>query len=68
MSKLPDLSKISSYTRLQSGSSIAGRVLLGASALCALFGVTSFFQAFGAEKEIEYRKSQLRLPIYKLTE
>jgi len=68
MSRLTDLSKISVYVKGSGGSRIAGKVLLGASVLSALFGVSSYLQSFGAQKEIEYRKSQLKLPVYVLTE
>jgi hypothetical protein len=52
MSRLSDLSKVSAYVRSSGGSRIAGKVLLGASVISALFGVTSYFQSFGAQKEI----------------
>jgi hypothetical protein len=42
--------------------------LLGASVITGVLSVYSYLQAFGAEKEIEFRKSQLKLPVYKLTE
>lgn len=68
MSRLADLSKVSVYVRSTGGSRIAGKVLLGASIVSALFGVSSYFQSFGAQKEIDFRKAQLKLPIYKLSE
>lgn len=68
MSRLADLSKVTSYVKSTGGSGIAGKVILGASVLSALFGVSSYFESFSAEKEIEFRKSQLKLPVYKLTE
>lgn len=68
MSRLSDLSKVSSYVKSSGGSGIAGKVILGASVISALFGVTSYFESFSAQKEIDFRKSQLRLPVYKLTE
>ena len=43
MSKLADLSKISVYVKSSGGSGIAGRVILGASFISALFGVSSYF-------------------------
>lgn len=68
MSRLSDLSKVSVFPKSSAGSKLAGKVLLGASVLSALFGVNSYFQSFGAQKEIEFRKSQLKLPVYTLTE
>ena len=68
MSRLPDLAKVSVYVKSTGGSRIAGKVLLGASIISALLGVTSYAQAHSAQKEIDFRKSQLRLPVYKLTE
>ena len=68
MSKLADLSRVSAYVKSSGGSGIAGKVILGASVLSALLGLSSYAQSFGAEKEIEFRKSQLRQPVYKLTE
>jgi len=67
MSKLPNLELVSNYVRSSGGSRIGGKVLLGASVFSALLSVYSYFQAFGAEKEIEFRKSQLKLPVYKLS-
>jgi hypothetical protein len=52
MQKLPDLTKVSAYAKAASGYSIAGKVMLGASALCAFFGVSSYLQAYGAQQEV----------------
>lgn len=68
MSRLPNISVVSSYVRSSGGSRIAGKVLLGASVISGVLSVISYFKSFGAEKEIEFRKSQLKLPVYKLTE
>lgn len=68
MSRLPNISVVSSYVRSSGGSRIAGKVLLGASVISGVLSVLSYFKSFGAEKEIEFRKSQLKLPVYKLTE
>lgn len=68
MNRLADLSKVSAYVKSSGGAGIAGKVILGASLFSALLGVSSYFEAFAAEKEIEFRKSQLKLPVYKLTE
>lgn len=67
-SKLPNLNLVTSYVRSSGGSRIAGKVLLGASVISGLLSVYSYAQSFGAEKEIEFRKSQLKLPVYKLSE
>jgi len=48
MSRLSELAKVSAYVKTSGGSRIAGKVLLGASVLSALFGFSSYFQAFGA--------------------
>lgn len=68
MSRLPDLTKVSASFKTVSGSSIAGKVILGASIISALLGVSSYVEAYGAQREIDFRKSQLKLPVYKLTE
>lgn len=68
MSRLPDLAKVSAYVKTSGGSSIAGKVILGASLISAILGFSSYIDAYGAQKEIDFRKSQLRLPVYKLTE
>jgi hypothetical protein len=68
MSRLPDLSKVSSYAKSAGGASVAGKVMLGACVISAFFGLNSWVKAFGAEREIEFRKSQLSKPVYKLTE
>jgi hypothetical protein len=68
MSRLADLSKVSAYVKSSGGASIAGKVILGASILSAILGVNSYLQSFSAQKEIDFRKSQLKLPVYKLTE
>jgi hypothetical protein len=52
MSKLSELTRITSYVRHSGGSRIAGKVILGASLLSALFGVSSYISSFSAEKEI----------------
>lgn len=48
MSRLTDLSRVSSYVKSSGGSSIAGKVILGASIVSALFGVKSYFDSFAA--------------------
>jgi hypothetical protein len=68
MSRLPNYSQVSGFVRSTGGSRIASKVLLGASLISGVLSAYSYFQAFGAEKEIEFRKSQLRLPVYQLTE
>lgn len=68
MSRFSELAKVSVYVKSSGGSGIAGKVILGASVLSALLGVNAYFQSFAAEKEIEFRKSQLKLPVYKLSE
>jgi len=50
MSRLSDLSKVAVFPKSSAGSRIAGRVLLGASVLSALFGVSAYFQSFQAQK------------------
>lgn len=67
MSRLPNYEQVSSFVRTSGGSRIASKVLLGASVITGVLSVYSYLQAFGAEKEIEFRKSQLKLPVYKLT-
>jgi len=54
--------------RTAASSSVAGKVLFGASLLSAVLGVNSYLQSFAAEKEVEFRKSQLKKPIVTLTE
>jgi hypothetical protein len=68
MSRLPNYEQVSGFVRSSGGSRIASRVLLGASLISGVLGAYSYLQSFGAEKEIEFRKSQLKLPVYKLTE
>jgi len=68
MSKVPDIARVSNFVRSSGGSHIAGKVLLGASLLSGLFSAYAYLQSFGAQKEVEFRKSQLKLPVYKLTE
>lgn len=68
MSRLPDLARVSSYAKSAGGASVGGRVMLGACLLSALLGLNSWVKAFGAQREIEFRKSQLSKPVYKLTE
>lgn len=68
MSQLPNYIKVSSFRGFSGGSSIAGKVLLGASLISGVLSVYSYFQVFEAEREIEFRKSQLKLPVYQLTE
>jgi hypothetical protein len=54
--------------RTAAGSSVAGKVLFGASLLSAVLSVNSYLQSFAAEKEVEFRKSQLKKPIVTLSE
>jgi len=68
MSKLPNLVQVSGFIKSSGGSRVASRVLLGASLLTGLLGVFSYIDSFKAQKEIDYRKSQLKLPVYTLTE
>ena len=68
MSRLPDLARVSSYAKSAGGASVGGKVLLVASVVSALLGLNSWAKSFGAEREIEFRKSQLSKPVYKLTE
>jgi hypothetical protein len=67
-SKLPNINLVTSYVRSSGGSRVAGKVLLGASLISGFLSVYSFSQSVGAQKEIDFRKSQLRQPIYKLSE
>lgn len=66
MSKLSTNIKVHEWR--SGSSSIAGRVLLGASIFCGFMSFYSYFKAYGAESEIEFRKRQLKLPIIKLTD
>ena len=51
MSRLGDLTKVSANIKSTgSGLRLAGKVLLGASVISALLGVSSFVEAYGAEK------------------
>lgn len=68
MSKLPNYAQVSGFVKSSGGSRIASRVLLGASLLSGLLGVFSYIESFKAQKEIDFRKSQLKLPVYTLTE
>lgn len=68
MSPLPNYQQVSGFVRSSGGSRIASKVLLGASLITGVLSAYSYLQHFGAEKEIEFRKSQLKLPVYKLTE
>ncbi len=68
MSKLPNYAQVSGFVKSSGGSRVASRVLLGASLLSGLLGVFSYVDSFKAQKEIDYRKSQLKLPVYTLTE
>ena len=68
MSKLPNQAQVSSFVKSSGGSRVAGRVLLGASRLSGILGFFSYVESFNAQKEIDYRKSQLKLPVYTLTE
>ena len=68
MSRLPNYDQVSGFVKGSGGSRIASKVLLGASLISGLLGVYSYLQAYGAQKEIDFRKSQLKLPVYTLTE
>lgn len=68
MSRLPNYQQVSGFVRASGGSRIASKVLLGAAVLSGALSVYSYLQALGAQKEIDFRKSQLKLPVYKLTE
>ena len=48
-------------------SPLLGKILVGTSAITAVLGAYSYLKSKGAVAEIEYRKSQLAKPIYKLT-
>ena len=58
----------SNYFRASVGGGYAGRVFLGISAFSAFMSAYSLLQSWSAQKEIDYRKSQLRLPVYRLSE
>jgi hypothetical protein len=47
---------------------IAGRVFIAGSAICLFLSGYSWLQAGSAQRELEWRKQQLILPIYKLSE
>jgi len=68
MSKLPNYAQVSGFVKSSGGSRVASRILLGASLLSGLLGVFSYVESFNAQKEIDYRKSQLKLPVYTLSE
>lgn len=68
MSRLPDLARVSVYVKSTGGVRVAGKVMLAASFLSAFFGITSYIQSHAAQSEIDFRKSQLKRPVYKLTE
>jgi hypothetical protein len=68
MEKAPNVTRVSNFVRTSGGSHIAGKVLLAASLLSGLFSANAYIESFAAEKEIEFRKRQLKLPVYKLTE
>ena len=67
MSKLPNLQIISRQARSGVGS-ITGKLFFGIGVLSGFLSFYSYFQSFGAEKEVEFRKNQLKLPVYKLTD
>jgi hypothetical protein len=50
MSRLTELSRVTSYVKASGGSGIAGKVILGASIVSALLGVKSYVDSFAAEK------------------
>lgn len=62
------MSQVSTYFRASVGGGYAGRVFLGLSAVSAFLSAYSYLQSFSAQKEIDYRKRQLSLPIYRLSE
>lgn len=43
------------------------KALIGASGICAFLGVYSLYKSQSLHSDIEYRKSQLSKPIYKLS-
>lgn len=43
------------------------KFLIGTSGLCAFLGAWNYIQSKSAEQEVEFRKSQLEKPIYKLS-
>ena len=45
-----------------------GKVLVGVSAITAVLSAYNYLKSKGAQAEIEYRKSQLSKPVYKLSE
>ena len=47
---------------------VAGKVLIAASGLCLFLSGYSWLQAGSAQSEVEFRKQQLSLPLYKLSE
>lgn len=53
--------------RTKASESLAGKVLLAASAVAAVMSVTSLAQSYWAQGEIKYRKRQLQKPVYKLS-
>ena len=45
-----------------------GKIFIGLSGTMALFSAYNYFSGHQAQNEIDFRKSQLQLPIYKLSD
>ena len=49
-------------------SPLFGKFLIGTSAFTAILGAYNYLKSKGAQAEVEFRKSQLSKPIYKLSQ
>lgn len=47
---------------------VAGKILIGSSILGLVLSGYSWIQSGSAQKELEWRKTQLSLPVYRLSE